>query len=681
METGFVTELLAWISDNPTWAGAALFAIAFIESLVVVGFFLPGILILFGIGALLGLGEASWLPIWIGGTLGALCGDVFSFWIGHHYQQQLRRMWPFSRYPGMLMRGMEFFRRHGWKSVLAGRFIGPLRPVIPTTAGMMGMPLRTFLSVCIPACILWTPAYLVPGMLFGASLEVASEYAGRLALVLGLGVGIVWLVLWLIKSIYALSAVASARWLRRAIRWTRRHPVLGRVVGPIVDPAQPEVLSVTMLGILLVVTLCGLGALLWLSPFGTEPGQRDLAVLALTQGLRNDITDPFMVAVSQLSRGWVLLPTLMATTLWLLGANRLNAALHWIVAMVGGFLLQLLMVWTLRAMPLVEIADEEITFLPSAPVTLATVVLGFFSIMVAKELRRRHRKWPYLASGLLLTLLLIARIYLGLDWLSGALVGFILGLAWTAIVGMAYRARALRSFDGSMASIIFYGTLALALSWQVTVHLEEDLAAVRIPVNERLLDGDAWWSRSWAELPAERTQAPASRARAFNLHVAGRADALAGVLENAGWERVGPASWRWFLQSLNPEANDRSLPLTGRNFLGQGEALVLRLAGETPGEQWVVRLWDSGGRLDASAVPLYLGQFTLERLEQRLWLFSHWRPAYPSKAALDRLVETLEAAGAETRRASPELLLIRRLPPPGSEGDAPAASGGASPDQ
>jgi membrane protein DedA with SNARE-associated domain len=681
MDTGFVTELLAWISDNPTWAGAALFLIAFIESLVVVGFFLPGILILFGIGALLGMGEGSWLPIWIGGTLGAICGDVLSFWLGHHYQEQLRRMWPFSRYPGMLVRGMEFFRRHGWKSVLAGRFIGPLRPVIPTTAGMMGMPLRKFLAVCIPACIIWTPAYLVPGMLFGASLEVASEYAGRLALVIGLGVGIVWLSLWFIKSIYALSAVTSARWLRRAIRWTRRHPVLGRIVGPIIDPSQPEVLSVSMLGVLLVVTLCGLGALLWLSPFGAEPGQRDLAALALTQGLRNDITDPLFVAISQLSRGWVLLPTLMATTLWLLGANRLNAALHWIVAMVGGFLLQLLMVWTLRAMPLVEIADEEITFLPSAPVTLATVVLGFFSIMVAKELRRRHRKWPYLASGLLLTLLLIARIYLGLDWLSGALVGFILGLAWTAIVGMAYRARALRSFDGSMASIIFYGTLVLTLFWQINVHLEEDLAAVRIPVNERAIPAADWWSDSWALLPLDRTRAPASRARAFNLQVSGSPAQLAGVLARDGWEPVAQANWRWFLQSLNPEADERTLPLTGRNFLGQGEALVMRLDGAEAGEQWVVRLWDSGGRLGPAAVPLYLGQFTLERLEQRLWLFSHWRPAYPSKAALDRLGQSLEQAGAETRYASPELLLIRRLPPPETAAGIPAASAGAPPDR
>ncbi|MEM1411178.1 MAG: VTT domain-containing protein [Pseudomonadota bacterium] len=671
MENGLIADLLAWIADNPTWSGGVIFLIAFVESLVVVGFFLPGILILFGVGALLGMGESSWLPIWIGGSLGAFCGDILSYWLGHRYQQQLRRMWPFSRYPAMLMRGMTFFERHGWKSVLAGRFIGPLRPVIPTTAGMMGMPLRAFLVVCIPACILWTPAYLLPGMLFGASLEVASEYTGRLALVVGIGVGIVWLSLWFIKSVYALSAVQSARWMRRAIRWSRRHPILGRIAGPIIDPSQPEVLSVGMLGLLLVGTLCGLALLLLLSPFGSEPGTRDLAVLAWTQALRNDITDPFMVAVSQLSRAWVLLPTMVATALWLLGANRQNAALHWAVAMVGGLVLQLLMDRALRAMPLVDIAEQSFTFLPSAPMTMTTVVLGFFSVMVAKELRRRHRKWPYLASGLLLTLLVIARVYLSLDWLSGALVGCILGLAWTAIVGMAYRARALRPFSGAVACLIFYGTLVLTLVWQVGVHLEEDLEAVRIPVTEVPLAGPDWWQDDWSILPTQRTRAAAAAAREFNLQVSvPLEDVTAGLME-AGWVEDQGASWRWLLQSLNPEADQRSLPLVGRNFLGQGEQLVLRLLTEEPERQWVLRLWDSGGRLGPEGTTLYVGQFTEERLEQRLWLFSRWRPAYPSAAALEALAEAWQ--GVEVRQARPGLLLIRPRLRPGSGAVSPAA--------
>jgi len=94
---------------------------------------------------------------------------------------------------------------------------------------------------------------------------------------------------------------------------------------------------------------------------------------------------------------------------------------------------------------------------PSAALTLATVVLGYYAVMVARELKRRKRKWPYVITGLLLTLLVLARLYLGLDWLSGALMGVALGLFWTFVVGIAYRQRAVRAFSGMTASLIFFG--------------------------------------------------------------------------------------------------------------------------------------------------------------------------------------------------------------------------------
>ena len=205
--------------------------IAFIESLVVVGFFLPGILILFGIGALLGMGEGEvWAPIWIGGTLGAFCGDLLSFWIGHRYQLHLRRMWPFSRYPGnAACAAWCSSSGTAQKSVLAGRFIGPLRPVIPTTAGMMGMSLAGHSWPCAsrPASS-GHPAYLVPGMLFGASLEVASAstpVASPSCSVWRVGI------LWLACGSFDLRVCASAPWQFGALD-APRHPLVPPPPGP-----------------------------------------------------------------------------------------------------------------------------------------------------------------------------------------------------------------------------------------------------------------------------------------------------------------------------------------------------------------------------------------------------------------------------------------------------------------
>ena len=111
------------------------------------GFLIPGIFILFGVGTLIGLGMAEFTPIWIGGSLGAFLGDVLSYWVGHRYRWHLREIWPFRRMPALLDRGDRFFRRHGAKSVLAGRFIGPLRPVIPTGSGYSA-PMPSPLPAC-----------------------------------------------------------------------------------------------------------------------------------------------------------------------------------------------------------------------------------------------------------------------------------------------------------------------------------------------------------------------------------------------------------------------------------------------------------------------------------------------------------------------------------------------------
>ena len=176
--------MLGWLNSNPRWGIVFVFVVSFLEALAVVGILLPGIVILFGVGALIGLGALELVPVWIAASAGAFIGDVFSYGLGRRFRESLREIWPFSRYPGMMDRGMKFFRDHGAKSVVAGRFIGPLRPVIPAIVGSMHMQPSRFLLADGFACIAWAPAFLLPGMLFGVSLDATSEYTGRLTWVL-----------------------------------------------------------------------------------------------------------------------------------------------------------------------------------------------------------------------------------------------------------------------------------------------------------------------------------------------------------------------------------------------------------------------------------------------------------------------------------------------------------------
>ena len=657
MDTDWTQDLLNWLSANPGWAGFWVFVMSFVESLAFIGILVPGIIILFGIGALISLGAMDMTSIWLWGSLGALAGDISSYTIGHRYRSHLPEMWPFTHFPRMLERGRTYFRVHGPKSVAIGRFIGPLRPVIPVTAGMLGLAPRRFLMVDIPACIAWTPAYLIPGMLFGASLEVASEYTGRMSLVLVIGVVVLWLTWWVIWTAYELLASRSARWLRHVIRWLRRHPVFKRIAGPLLDSTQPEVLSITMMGFLLVLIFWGTVLLMFLSPFSAHPQAIDQAVQAYALNLRNHVADPLMVALTQLSRLWVLIPTSMAVLLWLIGAGRLKAALHWLVAMGGGVALQILLGWTLRATPLFTEAGANTPHGPSAALTLATVVFGYFAVMIARELRRRKRKWPYVITGLLLSLMLLSRLYLGLDWLSGALMGVALGMAWTFVVGIAYRQRVMRSFSGMAASLIFFGMLAATFAWQVEQNLESDMATLKLPLPQREILVDHWWNNEWQSLPKERTQLKTVTAREFNFQFAGEPENLARVLETRGWQEAEPANWSWIILSMNPEPTELTLPPLKRDYLGHADSLLLHRFGGDLLTQETIRIWDSGVRLKPSGQAVYLGLLAEEMLVQRMVFFSYWSAVPVPKASLDGLAM---AVGEMTLRwPGDRMLLIR----------------------
>lgn len=185
----YLSPLLDWVGTHPGWAGFVLFWIALGESLAVVGLFVPGAVLMFGAGALIATGSLPFWPLAAWAAAGAVVGDGISFWLGRRFDRHLEAVWPFRRNPALLARAVSFFRRHGGKSVLLGRFIGPIRPVIPAVAGMLGMGAGRFFAINLLSALLWAPAYLLPGMAFAASMALAAAVLTRL-LILVVGVGV-----------------------------------------------------------------------------------------------------------------------------------------------------------------------------------------------------------------------------------------------------------------------------------------------------------------------------------------------------------------------------------------------------------------------------------------------------------------------------------------------------------
>lgn len=172
MSEADLQPLIDWLKLNPDWLFFSTFLIAFIESLALAGIIVPGVLMLFLVASVAGHLDFSLISLLMAGFLGAILGDGISFYLGRYFKHSIPDIWPFSRYPDALKMGETFFKKHGGKSVVLGRFIGPIRPVLPLIAGMFGMSQRRFVTFNISSAIVWAPFYLLPGYLTGKATQI-----------------------------------------------------------------------------------------------------------------------------------------------------------------------------------------------------------------------------------------------------------------------------------------------------------------------------------------------------------------------------------------------------------------------------------------------------------------------------------------------------------------------------
>ncbi|MBD9396289.1 bifunctional DedA family/phosphatase PAP2 family protein [Pseudomonas sp. PDM11] len=189
----WLDSLTTWLAANPQWLGLAIFVIACIECLAIAGIIVPGTVLLFAVGVMAGNGALSLWETLLLAYLGGLLGDAISYALGRYFHQDIRRLPGLRSHPQWLSGAETYFERYGVASLLLGRYIGPLRPMLPMVAGMLSMPLGRFIAVSMLAAAGWSVAYLMPGWAAGAALRLplpdgfwpqAAVVAGGLTLLL-----------------------------------------------------------------------------------------------------------------------------------------------------------------------------------------------------------------------------------------------------------------------------------------------------------------------------------------------------------------------------------------------------------------------------------------------------------------------------------------------------------------
>ena len=177
----------ALISSFGIYALIGVCAIVFIETGLLIGFFLPGDSLLFVTGLMISTGDVVWpmgdeyvpVPIWIACaaiTASAWLGDQTGYWIGRKSGPAIFNKTDSKFFTQKNVdRTNAFFEKYGAKAIILAHFVPVMRTFVPVAAGIGQMNYRRFLKYNIYGVIGWGTMVTLLGYYLGKIPFVAEH--------------------------------------------------------------------------------------------------------------------------------------------------------------------------------------------------------------------------------------------------------------------------------------------------------------------------------------------------------------------------------------------------------------------------------------------------------------------------------------------------------------------------
>jgi len=174
--------------------------IVFIETGLLIGFFLPGDSILFSAGLVAAAhGNINIVFLVTAIFLAAFFGDQVGFVIGRVVGRPYLDKKKSPRIKRMIAKSEVFYEKYGWWAVVIARYFPWIRTFVPPIAGAAKMNYYKFLSANALGAFLW-----------GVGITLAGFYAATIP--------------WVKGSSYALAAFFITASLISVLVKNRRHP-------------------------------------------------------------------------------------------------------------------------------------------------------------------------------------------------------------------------------------------------------------------------------------------------------------------------------------------------------------------------------------------------------------------------------------------------------------------------
>ncbi|MDQ3950479.1 MAG: VTT domain-containing protein [Gemmatimonadota bacterium] len=176
-------DLFHWLTDVRAlvqWGGyVGLTGIVFVETGLLVGFFLPGDSLLVTAGLFASQPQFG-LNVYLLGVIlsaAAIAGDSLGYAIGRATGPRI-----FTREDSLLFnkrhlyRAQDFYERHGGKTIVIARFVPIIRTFAPVVAGVGQMKYRSFVFFNVIGGLLWIWSMLFTGYFLGRYIPGIDEH-------------------------------------------------------------------------------------------------------------------------------------------------------------------------------------------------------------------------------------------------------------------------------------------------------------------------------------------------------------------------------------------------------------------------------------------------------------------------------------------------------------------------
>ncbi len=642
----FLANILPSLSHLGIWGYWIVLLAALLESLVFAGVLVPGSTVVVLAGFLssrgyLDIGDLIWFA-----TIGAILGDSISYYLGTKGTKFFRaeNKWLKAEH---LERGKQFFHKHGSKSIFLGRFVAPLRAIVPFIAGVSDMKRSQFLFWNIISAVLWSASHLLVGYFFGNAFTAIEVWSTRVGYAIG-AIAVFLVLLYFIRFIVIkhgrgiwkfIRSVFSSIWSAVSSnpdvqKLVKRYPAFFAFIRTRTDRKTFSGLPLTLIviGFIYVFSLF-LGIIQ--DVLASEAiVSADLRVANLLAYFRSPEITKVFLWITVLGKWQIVIGTavIVSVILWL-WKKRDYITYLWLALVADEILNYIGKLLIHRDRPANPAYLENSFSFPSGHAMAAVTFYGFLVYIWIRHAKNWKRKVNIFFASLVVVIAIgFSRLYLGVHYVSDVWGGYLLGFLILMTIIALYEWRQWRKGEQEHAAVskkIKVLTAGLILTNVIfyigfaSQYHPPLVAPTQISVQNIEGDISAYFSEHKIPKYSETLIGNPQEPLGF-VFLAKNDDVLVQGFEKAGWymaDRVSPGSVTKIAQAALLRRQYLNAPMTPSfwNVAVNDFGFEKPTQANNVDERHHIRIWKTN--LMQGEFPVYVGTASLDTAIK--WLVTH----------------------------------------------------------